>query len=431
MQPPLAAEFHYQHDRLTVEQVDLTQLADQLGTPCYIYSTALLQRRIAECRVAFESRNIAIHYAMKANSNLSLLHLVAEQGLGVDIVSGGELQRALRAGFAPQKIVFSGVGKSIAELSQALDAGVGQINIESAEEFALLRQLAEHRQQPVNLALRVNPEVQVDTHRHITTGSSGNKFGVPLGQAAALFRQAADSEYLNLRGLAIHIGSQIRSSEPYQAAITKLCALARQLQADGHPVELLDLGGGFGIDDGSGQALGFAEIAEVIINTVTESCSGFSGRIAVEPGRSLVAECGLLLSRVNYVKAAEPRPFLILDAGMNDLMRPALYQAQHPLLPVRQPTTAEQRRFELVGPVCESTDTFARDYPFTAEVKAGDLVAFSHAGAYSAVMCSTYNGRDLIPEVLVDGEQARLIRRRIDVQQMMAFEENGEGLIGV
>lgn len=414
----LPQAFHYQPD-LHLEQVAISQLANQIGTPFYAYSQTTLMANIERCQSACEPHEIAIHYAMKANSNLTLLKLIAAQGLGVDIVSGGELTRALAAGFDPAAVVFSGVGKSRDELIQALESGVGQINLESVEEYQLLSELCAERQQSINTVVRVNPEVSVNTHPNITTGSRGNKFGIALDQLEPLFAEAAQQPWVKLQGLAMHIGSQIKEVEPYIAAITKLCQLAEQLLRLGYRVDLLDLGGGFGIDEGDGQKLGYAELVEAIV----EATSGFTGKLAIEPGRSLVADCGVLVTGVNYRKAAQPRPFLILDAAMNDLMRPALYQACHPLLPVETVTEAVES-YDVVGPVCESTDTFARNLQLPAGIKAGDLMVFALAGAYSAVMSNSYNSRALVPEVLIRDGQATVIRPRISPQTLMEFESS-------
>ncbi len=413
-------EFSYDDRRLQVESISVDALAERAGTPFYCYSKTRLLNNVRRCKATFGSRNIQIHYAMKACSNLSILRLLAAEGLGVDLVSGGELTRALSAGFPASRMIFSGVGKTAEEIRQAMAAGIGQFNVESAEELQLLVELAESGQQPVSVALRVNPSVEVDTHRHITTGSRGNKFGIAFEQVPELARCCVESHWLDFRGLAMHIGSQISDERPYIEAISRLMTLVSRLEAEGIRVSQLDLGGGFGIDYGDGRSLSF----EAVAGAIADATGGFSGSVVVEPGRSLVADTGILVSRISYVKEAVPRPFLILDTAMNDLMRPALYQAVHPLIPAKQPSEENRRRYDVVGPVCESTDTFARDYPLDSDLQAGDLLVFLGAGAYGAVMSSGYNSRDIIPEVLVDGNEARLIRERTDQLVLLERERH-------
>ena len=392
----------------------LEPLAEQVGTPFYLYSRARLEDNLERAQNAFGARGIELHYAMKANANLSLLRLIAARGLGVDLVSGGELLRAQQAGFAARQMIFSGVGKTAAELTTALRSGVGQINVESAEELALLAQLCEQLQLPVTVALRVNPDVEVDTHAHISTGRLGDKFGLPVSQAEQLFADYRHHPLMSVSGLAMHIGSQIDQVAPYQRAIERLLALVERLAASQIEVSCLDLGGGFAVDYGDGRQLSFADIAAVIATAT----ANFSGRVCVEPGRSLVADSGVLVARVVRIKQSEPRPFVIIDAAMNDLLRPALYQARHPLLGAK----GEDYRCDLVGPVCESSDTFARDYPVGEQLAEGDLVALGMAGAYGAVMSCGYNGRRIAPEVLLDGEQLLLVRKPIEVADMLNYE---------
>ena len=462
--------FHYRHQQLQVEYCSIKgvveHLANILPTPFYCYSKATLLANIERCQSAFKgaadedeiaehkitrhkikSRAIDIHYAMKANCNLSLLALMAEQGLGVDIVSAGELKRAQAAGFSADKMIFSGVGKSRAELIQAIDCGIGQINVESVEELGQLAKLTESLAKPITVALRVNPEVSVDTHAGITTGQRGNKFGIEMEHVIPLFQRYADHRWINLSGLAMHIGSQICELTPYRVGLDTLMRLTQELQALGLEVSSLDVGGGFGVEQRLGLELGrqgdlsvnqkrgkddssslsFAAVAKVI----RAATSGFSGKVCVEPGRSLVADTGILVSSIHYVKEASPRPFVILDAGMNDLMRPALYQAEHPLLAVNRsaanspPATEQQsmRDYDVVGPVCESTDTFNRGYALKTDLKADDLMAFFNVGAYCAVMSSGYNSRSVIGEVLVDGDEIKVIRQCLGQDKLMALEQ--------
>lgn len=425
---PLTEQIDYQQEQLHIESRSIESLAEHMDSPFYCYSQARLLENVQRCKAAFEPRGIRIHYAMKANSNLHILGLIAEQGLGVDLVSGGEMQRALTAGFSAESMIFSGVGKTVTELNNAIKVGVGQFNVESAEELELLAVLATEQAQAVNVTLRANPDVAVDTHRNITTGQKGNKFGIAMERVLELCQQYLGHPFINIDGLAMHIGSQICDVNPYRNAIAKLMALVAELRAEEIIISSLDLGGGFGINYGATdapKALSFESIAQVI---ETET-AGFDGSIIVEPGRSIVADTGILVSRVTYVKEAEPRPFLILEAAMNDLMRPALYQAVHPMLTVRQEQDVSienddgLRSYDIVGPICESTDTFARDYPLSRSVKAGDFVVFLYAGAYSSVMTSSYNSRDIVPEVMVNGTEARIIRKKVDQQTLMSFEQ--------
>ena len=426
----LTEPVYYHQGELQMESSQIRTLAGKMATPFYCYSEARLLDNVRRCKDAFESRGIQIHYAMKANSTLHILRLIAEQGLGVDLVSGGEMQRALAAGFPASRMIFSGVGKSRAELNAAIEAGVGrlegnqtessQFNVESAEELALLAELAEQQNARVSVALRVNPDVAVNTHKNITTGQKGNKFGIDMERVCELCQHYADHSHLAIEGLAMHIGSQICDTEPYRAAIGKMMALVDQLAQEGIDITRLDLGGGFGISYGQGDALDFETIAEVI----AEETERFHGTVIVEPGRSLVADTGILVSRINYVKAAEPRSFVILDAGMNDLMRPALYQAVHPIVTVNEAANGTAQEYDIVGPICESTDTFARSYPLSGDLQAGDLVAFLCAGAYCSVMNSTYNSRTIIPEVMVSGSEAKVIRQPVNQQTLMAFEQD-------
>ena len=413
---PVSPFIAYRNGRLHHEEVDLEQLAATVGTPFYCYSKAAIQSAIRSCRAAFDPLGISIHYAVKANANLSVLRLMAAAGLGADIVSGGELARALQAGIRPAGIVFSGVGKQAREMGQALAAAIGQFNIESIPELELLEGVAREQGCRAAVALRVNPEVNANTHRNITTGVRGSKFGIPLDQLDQALAAVLRSPHLQLRGLAAHIGSQILDERPYRALCRLLARETLRLRELGVEIGHIDLGGGFGVDYGDGRTLAFETVAAI----VEQELLPLSLRVAVEPGRSLVAGAGVMVSRVIYRKAAQP-PFLILDAGMNDLMRPALYQAVHPLLPLAQ-HEATWVMANLVGPVCESTDLFQRDASVPASLGAGDLVAFQQAGAYAAVMSGTYNGRDLIPEVMVEGDTSRVIRRRLSQVDLMELE---------
>jgi diaminopimelate decarboxylase len=416
---PLTENIRYIQGQLHIEACDVESIAAEITSPFYCYSQAQLLSNVHHCQTAFKPHGIDIHYAMKANSNLTILRIIADQGIGVDLVSSGELLRAQAAGIPEALMIFSGVGKTAAEITLAINAGVGQFNVESAEELELLTTLATQYSRSVNVALRVNPDVAVDTHENITTGRKGNKFGIMIEQVLSLYQYYADHPWIKLSGLAMHIGSQIQSTTPYCQAIHKVMALVAKLEEGGFSISNLDLGGGFGVDYGDGANLDLVSIAQEI----ARSTAGFKGRIIVEPGRSIVANAGILVSRITYIKEAQPNPFLILDAAMNDLMRPALYQASHPIVPTRIHQDSSTRHYEIVGPICESTDTFARNYPLKKSLKAGDLVAFLCTGAYGSVMSSTYNSRAILPEILVSGTETRIIRKEITQTQLIKYEQ--------
>ena len=429
-----------QQQALWLENVSIQQLASQVATPFYCYSKAALLNNIHACKAAFEPENIHIHYAMKANSNLSLLRIVAEQGLGVDIVSIGEMHRALSAGFDAQDIVFSGVGKTTAELTAAVLAGVGQFNLESKEELAVLITIANKHQQLVSALIRVNPEVTVDTHKNITTGAKGNKFGVNFDAVLPMLETAKHSPFIKINGLAMHIGSQIHTTAPYLDAIAKIQTLISELKTQGYPLTQLDLGGGFGVQykdhrmltsntGGSGSESDYLAFND-FSSAITSALADWQGRISVEPGRSLMADIGVMVSEITYVKESQPTAFIVLDAAMNDLMRPALYQATHALIPVQLPlqeqvlSTAQLNSYDVVGPICESTDTFAKSVQLPNYLAAGDLMCFLYTGAYCAVMSNSYNSRPIAAELLVDDDQAYVIRQAITQENLTAFEQH-------
>ena len=423
-----------QQQTLWLENVSIKQLASQVATPFYCYSKAALLNNLHACKAAFKADNIHIHYAMKANSNLSLLRIVAEQGLGVDIVSIGEMHRALSAGFDAQDIVFSGVGKTTAELTAAVLAGVGQFNLESKEELAVLITIANKHQQLVSALIRVNPEVTVDTHQNITTGAKGNKFGVNFDAVLPMLETAKHSPFIQINGLAMHIGSQIHTTAPYLDAIAKIQTLISELKTQGYPLTQLDLGGGFGVqykdhqmftsNTGGSESdyLAFSDFAQAIKSAL----SHWQGRISIEPGRSLVADIGVMVSEITYIKESQPTSFVVLDAAMNDLMRPALYQATHALIPVQLPLQehAQLNSYDVVGPICESTDTFSKSTQLPNDLAAGDLMCFLYTGAYCAVMSNSYNSRPIAAEVLVDDDQAYVIRQAITQENLIAFEQH-------
>lgn len=406
----------YRDGQLCMESISLNSIAEQVETPFYCYSAAAIKARIGDCKSAFESIGATIHYAVKANSNLAVLRLMAEAGLGADIVSEGELARALKAGIPPQDIIFSGVGKRTSELLAALDAGIFQFNLESIPELERLADLCESRGRTANVSIRINPEVDAATHRHITTAVRGSKFGIPFSQLELALERIVRSDSLRLHGLAVHLGSQIVTLEPYEKACRRLREWVIELRDKGYPITHLDLGGGFGIDYGDGRCLAYGAVAAVI----DRELRNLGVAIAVEPGRSLVATAGVLVSEVVYRKEVEPVPFLILDAGMNDLLRPALYQASHQLLTLKQSDEAREI-CNVVGPICESSDSFLQQASLP-RVNSGERVALLQAGAYGAVMASGYNSRDVIPEVMITGDQYGLIRRRISHRDLMEYE---------
>ena len=406
----LAARPHlvaHAFDGLLLEGVPLAAVAAEFGTPAYVYGAGTIRARCRRLRAAMPG--VAAHYAVKALDHLAVLSLIAAEGLGADVVSGGELLRALRAGFAPADIVFSGVGKTEEELRLALSHGIGQINVESAEELSMLSAVASSMGVKAPVALRVNPDVDADTHEKISTGRAADKFGIPLGDVAGLYEQGAGLPGIAMRGLAVHIGSQIFAMAPFREAYGRLASLVQGLRADGHVVAVVDCGGGLGVGyQGEPEAL-----PEAWAGAIGEAFGGLDVGLAIEPGRWLVAGAGLLLARVIRTKrAGMERPIVVLDAAMNDLVRPAMYDAWHGIVPVGAADFVRApERSEIVGPVCESSDIFGRDR-LLAPLADGALVAILDAGAYGAVMSSTYNARPRAAQVLVDGGRAHLITAR-------------------
>ncbi len=402
--PPFS---YHAMDGLLLEGVALNAIADSLGTPTWVYAAGVMRARYRVLAAALAGL-AAIHYAVKANDHLAVLRLFASLGAGADVVSGGELARARRAGIAPGRIIFSGVGKTAAELRCALAAGIGQINVESAEELAMLSAIASDMGREAPVVLRVNPDIDAKTHPKITTGLRGNKFGIPFDAVPALYAEAARLPGLRPLGLAVHIGSQITEAGPYRAALTRLAGLVRDLRAAGLPVTRLDCGGGLGIAYRDEAALAPAVLAGVLRATL----GGLDLELVIEPGRWLVGPAGVLLASVVLVKNAAPRPFVVLDAAMNDLLRPALYEAWHGIVPLAaKDAKAPPIAVDIVGPVCESGDSFATDRPLPPLVP-GSRVAILEAGAYGAVMSSTYNARPLAAAAMIDGAQWAVIRPR-------------------
>jgi len=412
--------FDYRNGVLHAEAVSLVELADAVGTPFYCYSTATLERHYRVFTDAFAGEKALVCYAMKANSNQSVLRTLAKLGAGADVVSGGELKRALAAGIPPERIVFSGVGKTEAELRAALATDILCINVESEPELELLSALASGQGKTARISVRVNPDVDSGSHAKISTGKSENKFGIPLAQARGVYARAAKLPGIRVTGVDMHIGSQITDLVPLEAAFRLLAEFVQTLRADGHTISHVDFGGGLGIPyhmDGEAPPLPSAYAAMVKRVTHNLGCT-----LLFEPGRMIVGNAGILVTRVIYVKQGEAKKFVIIDAAMNDLIRPTLYEAHHDILPVRAfPKGAPEITADVVGPVCESGDYLAlgRKLP---EPKAGDLLAIMTAGAYGAVQSGFYNTRALVPEVLVKDDQYAVVRPRVEVDDLIAMD---------
>jgi len=398
--------FNYQNKKLFCEGVSLTDLAAAVGTPAYIYSQQDLQTRAAQFQPSTASRLVC--YATKANSNPTLLRFLQNAGLGADVTSGGELFLALHAGFAPEKIIYSGVGKTDAEIEAALDAGIKALHVESAAELARIQHIATNRQQVARIGIRINPNIDAKTHPYISTGQKRHKFGVDPETAVSLFHTAAQHPWLQPVGAATHIGSQITSLTPYQESTTFLLDFAAKLAADGIHLQYLDVGGGLGIDYESEPVPAIDAWATAVSTPI--NAAGYT--VVLEPGRSIVGPSGILLTQVIYTKSSSARNFAIVDAGMNDLLRPTLYKAHHPILPINKPTPdMPTTLYDVVGPVCESSDWLAKARSFP-QLKSGDLLAVTHAGAYGFAMSSNYNGRLRPPELLVNEDHYQIIRQR-------------------
>lgn len=410
--------FAYRNGVLHAESVAITRIAEAVGTPFYVYSTAALEAHYGAYAGAFADQRAGVAYAVKANSNLAVIKTFARLGAGADVVSVGEMKRALAAGVPPEKIVFSGVGKTRDDLAQALKAGIHQINVESIPELEALSEVASSLGVVAPIAFRVNPDVDAKTHAKIATGKKENKFGIDYDHAREVYAKAAALPGIKPVAIAVHIGSQLTSLDPFRAAYERVAALLHVLREDGHDIQRLDLGGGLGITYKNEHPPDLADYAAMV-----RSLTGNLGcDITLEPGRSLVGNAGLLVASTIYVKEGLHRRFLIVDAAMNDLIRPSLYDAYHGIVPVREPAPdAARSPYDVVGPVCESGDTFAVQRQLT-EISDGELVAFQSAGAYGAVMSSTYNTRPLVPEVLVNGDQFSVIRPRPTVEQMLEAE---------
>jgi diaminopimelate decarboxylase len=409
--------FIYQNGALHAEDVPVADIASAVGTPFYLYSTATLSRHFRLFDEALAGMDHLVCYAMKAASNQAILKTLASLGAGMDVVSGGEYLRARAAGVPGERIVFSGVGKTHEEMRMALAGGIRQFNVESEPEMEALSAIATQMGKAAPIAIRVNPDVDARTHAKIATGKSENKFGIPISRAREVYALAASLPGLDVVGIDVHIGSQLTDLEPFRLAYAKVAELTGTLRADGHDIRRLDLGGGLGIPyTRSNEAPPLPTDYGAMIR---ETLGHLGCEIEIEPGRLIVGNAGILVSRVIYVKAGEDRDFLILDSAMNDLIRPAMYDAHHDIIPIDEPAPGNEGRiYDVVGPVCESGDTFARGRQMP-ELNAGDLVAFRSAGAYGAVMASEYNSRPLIPEVLVHERQFAVIRARPTFDEMI------------
>ncbi len=398
---------------LHAENTSLAAIAERFGTPCYVYSRAALEASLDEFLEELKGLDALVCYAVKANSNLGILNLFARRGAGFDIVSGGELQRALAAGADPQKIVFSGVGKTAAEMRLALETGILCFNVESAPELDRLNEVAGSIGKQAPVSLRVNPNVDAKTHPYISTGLKENKFGVAYEDALSLYRRAAALPNIAISGIDCHIGSQLLDPAPFAEALDKVLLLVDLLEAEGIHLHHIDLGGGLGIRYSDETA----PTVKSYLGPLLKKLAGRKLKVVLEPGRRLVGNAGLLLTKVEYLKPGEVKNFAIVDAAMNDLARPALYDAWHDILPV-SPRTTEAKPWEIVGPVCESGDFLGHNRPLA--LQEGDLLAIMSAGAYGMAMSSNYNTRPRAAEVLVDGTEAHLVRRRETVEQLLA-----------
>ena len=415
--------FAHRDGILHCEDVPLPLIADQVGTPVYVYSAATFRRHARVFReglAGVSAKHLA--YAIKANPNLAVLRVLADEGYGADVVSGGELARALAAGMPAEAIVFSGVGKTEGELAQGLDAGIGQFNLELEEEGEVLARLAASRGQRARAVLRVNPDVDAGTHAKISTGRRENKFGVPIDQAPAMFARLAALPGLDLCGVAIHIGSQLADLAPLEAAYRRVGALVSDLRAAGHVVSHVDLGGGLGVPYKPEDAMPSPADYGAMVARIT---AGWDATLMFEPGRVIAGNAGVLLTQVIWVKPGVSAPYVIVDAAMNDLARPALYDAWHDFVAVAP--SGERMIANIAGPVCESGDTFAMGRDIDRVCK-GDLAIFRTAGAYGATMASTYNSRALVPEVLVDGDRFAVVADRVDPEALIAAERVPEWL---
>lgn len=417
--------FDYQDGDMFAEEVPLARIAAEIGTPVYVYSTATFTRHYRVFADSFADTQALIAYSVKANSNIAVLATLAQQGAGADVVSGGELKRALIAGIPAEKIVFSGVGKTSTEMRDALEAGIRVFNVESLAELRVLNDVAVEMGKTAPVAFRVNPDVTAGGHAKISTGKKENKFGIAWSQAETAYAEAAALPGIEIVGVDVHIGSQISDLAPFEAAIVKVSGLIKRLRAAGHKITSFDIGGGLGIPYGNNAVTPPppSEYAALVKRLTAD----LDVEMIFEPGRMIAGNSGVLLSEVLYVKRGEDRDFLIIDAAMNDLLRPALYDAYHDIEPVRQGDLDRMETYDVVGPICESGDTFTkgREMP---KLESGDLIVLHSAGAYGAAQASQYNTRPLVPEVLVNGDKYAVIRSRPSVEDILKTESVPEWL---
>jgi diaminopimelate decarboxylase len=408
--------FTYQKGRLQAEQLDVEQLAQTYGTPLYIYSRATLERHWHAFDQALSGRPHLICYAVKANSNIAILALLARLGSGFDIVSIGELERVLRAGGSADRIIFSGVGKTAVEIERALETGIRCFNIESAAELQRIAEIASTHGMKAPISLRVNPDVDAETHPYISTGLKENKFGIDVESAFDLFQQAADMPALQITGIDCHIGSQLTSTQPFVDALVRVLALTDRLHATGIPIQHLDLGGGLGVNYRDEKPPTPAEYIQPLLETLGNR----DFELLIEPGRAIAANAGLLVTRVEYLKPTADRNFAIIDAAMNDLLRPSLYNAWQDIIPIIPRNAGQAQNYDVVGPVCETGDFLGKDR--SLNIQAGDLLAVRSAGAYGFTMSSNYNSRPRAAEILVDQDRVHLIRERETLDSLMLGE---------
>jgi diaminopimelate decarboxylase len=407
--------FNYRNGQLYAENVSVGEIAASVGTPFYVYSTATLERHFKLFDDALDGMDHCICYAMKAASNQAILKTLGNLGAGMDVVSGGEYRRAIAAGIPPEKVVFSGVGKTLEEITLALQKGIRQFNVESDSELAQISEIASSMGKIAPIAIRINPDVDAQTHEKIATGKAENKFGIPLSRAREVYSKASKMPGISVVGIDLHIGSQLTDLKPFEEAYQKLADLTQILRQDGHKIKRLDLGGGLGIPYDKNKS---APPLPVEYGKMVRKVLGhLECEIEIEPGRLIVGNAGILVSSVLGIKNGDNRNFLILDAAMNDLIRPAMYDAYHDIIPVKQPSS-DEAVYDVVGPVCETGDTFAKKRTMP-ELSENDLVAFRSAGAYGAVMSSEYNTRPLIPEVMVNKNEFSIIRKRPSYEEII------------
>jgi len=409
----------YKNGNLNVESVDVSRIVSEVGTPFYCYSYNKIVDQYRGLAEALSSSKVSIYFAVKANSNLSIIKTLAKEGAGADVVSLGEFKRCLMAGVDPKKIVFSGVGKTTEEIAEALDKDIFQINVESEAELININAIAKSLGKVAMIGLRVNPDVDAKTHEKITTGKKENKFGIDLKDAPIFFSKASTLSNVSMKSLAVHIGSQLLELSPYKAAYKKIAEMARYLRSTGHEISHLDLGGGLGIpysDENIADLYAYNQI-------ISETVGNLDCKLSIEPGRYLVGEAGILITRVIYIKQGEQKKFVIVDGAMNDLIRPTLYDGFHAIVPVTEKNLSSQKSLcDVVGPICESGDYFAKDR-MLPEVSQNELLAITCSGAYGAVMASNYNSRPLIPEVLVSNDVFSVIRERQTFEKIMQDEK--------